>query len=351
MAEPQFFTRPKGMTISEIVTLTGAMAADGVDLSRTVFDVAPIDQAGPSDLTFLENAKFADNLAACRAGAILTTEHFAAKAPAGAAVLQSKEPYRAFIAVAGKLYPESLKPMPSFGDAGAAAGATVHPAAKLGTGVTVEPGEVIGAGAEIGANTVIGANAVIGKSVRIGGGCAIGPNCSILHAMIGDRVIVHPGCRIGQDGFGYVSNAKGHMKVPQVGIVVIHDDVEIGANTCIDRGGIRNTVIGEGSKIDNLVQIGHNVQIGKNCIIVAMSGISGSVTIEDFAVLAGAVGIAPHAVIGKGAVIAARSGVIGDVPAGETWGGYPARPRTQWLREQVALGRLVTAKGKNNGGR
>ena len=166
-----------------------------------------------------------------------------------------------------------------------------------------------------------------------------------------DRVIVHPGCRIGQDGFGYVSNAKGHMKVPQVGIVVIHDDVEIGANTCIDRGGIRNTVIGEGSKIDNLVQIGHNVQIGKNCIIVAMSGISGSVTIEDFAVLAGAVGIAPHAVIGKGAVIAARSGVIGDVPAGETWGGYPARPRTQWLREQVALGRLVTAKGKNNGGR
>ena len=122
MAEPQFFTRPKGMTISEIVTLTGAMAADGVDLSRTVFDVAPIDQAGPSDLTFLENAKFADNLAACRAGAILTTEHFAAKAPAGAAVLQSKEPYRAFIAVAGKLYPESLKPMPSFGDAGAAAG-------------------------------------------------------------------------------------------------------------------------------------------------------------------------------------------------------------------------------------
>ena len=189
----------------------------------------------------------------------------------------------------------------------------------------------------------IGANAVIGKSVRIGGGCAIGPNCSILHAMIGDRVIVHPGCRIGQDGFGYVSNAKGHMKVPQVGIVVIHDDVEIGANTCIDRGGIRNTVIGEGSKIDNLVQIGHNVQIGKRCILVAMCGISGSVTIEDHAVLAGAVGIAPHAVIGKGA---AQSWQLDNRGKTMCEGKFDFGFAVDWMRKDLSI---CIAEARRNG--
>jgi UDP-3-O-[3-hydroxymyristoyl] glucosamine N-acyltransferase len=193
---------------------------------------------------------------------------------------------------------------------------------------------------------VIGANAVIGPKVRIGRDCSIGAGTNLTHAVIGDRVVIHPGCHIGQDGFGYVSGAQGHVKVPQVGSVMIRDDVEIGAGTTIDRGGMRDTQIGEGSKIDNLCQIGHNVVIGRQCIVVALTGISGSVTIEDHAVLAGAVGVAPHVTIGKGAVLAARSGVMSNIPPGETWGGYPARPRTEWLRQQATLARLTRRQGK-----
>ena len=351
MAEPQFFDRPKSMTVGEIASLTGAEPLEGVDLTRTITNIAPITLAGPSDLTFVETAKFADAMQACQAGALITTERFAVNAPKGIAVLKAKEPYRAFVTVTRAFYPESLKPLPPYGDPGVAPGATIHPTAKLASGVTVEPGAVIGAGAEIGPGTAIFANAVIGQSVRIGRDCSIGSNSTITHATIGDRVIIHPGCLIGQDGFGYVSNAKGHMKVPQVGTVVIHNDVEIGAGTAIDRGGIRNTVIGEGTKIDNLVQIAHNVQIGRNCIVCAQSGLSGSVTLEDFVVLAGQVGVAPHALIRKGAILAARSGVFGEVPAGQTWGGYPARPRTRWLREQALLARLTTARNKDNDGK
>lgn len=348
MIDPQFYGRPRSMTVGEIVTLTGAVAAAGVDLARTVSDVSPIDEAGPSDLTFLESGKFVDALASCRAGVILTNARFTAKAPAGAVVLETNAPYRAFVTVVRALYPESLQPTSAYGEPGLAPGASVHPTAKLGAGVTINPGVVVGANAEIGAGTIISSNAVIGQNVRIGSDCSIGPNSSIMHATIGDRVVVHPGCNIGQDGFGYVSDAKGHMKVPQIGTVVIHNDVEIGAGTSIDRGGIRDTVIGEGTKIDNLVQIGHNVRIGRNCIIVAQTGLSGSVTLEDYVVLGGQVGIAPHATMGKGVKLAARSGVIGDIPAGETWGGYPARPRTRWMREHATLARLAAPKDKDN---
>jgi UDP-3-O-[3-hydroxymyristoyl] glucosamine N-acyltransferase len=164
----------------------------------------------------------------------------------------------------------------------------------------------------------------------------------VIHSQLGDRVILHPGARIGQDGFGYVSNAEGHTKVPQVGRVVIHDDVEIGAGTTIDRGGMRDTVIGEGTKIDNLVQIGHNCMIGRHCIIVAQSGLSGSVTLEDFALLGARVGIYPHVTVHAGAQLSARSTVRRDVAAGETWGGLlNAKPVRQSMREMIAIERLA----------
>jgi UDP-3-O-[3-hydroxymyristoyl] glucosamine N-acyltransferase len=218
-------------------------------------------------------------------------------------------------------------------------------------GVTIDPGAMIGPSAEIGGGTVIGANAVIGPQVRIGRNCAVGPGASVTHALIGDRVIIHAGARIGQDGFGYVRGPKSHVKIPQLGRVIIQDDVEIGANSTIDRGGGRDTVIGEGTKIDNLVQIGHNVSIGRHCIVVSQSGISGSAVVEDYVALGGQVGIADHLTIGTEAMLAARAGVITDVPSGARWGGFPAGPAREWLRGATLLRRLVKTRGADPGGR
>jgi UDP-3-O-[3-hydroxymyristoyl] glucosamine N-acyltransferase len=193
----------------------------------------------------------------------------------------------------------------------------------------------------IGAGTVIGATAVIGADVQIGRDCSIGPGASIIHALVGDNVICHPGCRIGQDGFRYLAGAGGHIKVPQLGRVVIHDNVEIGAGTTIDRGGSGDTVIGEGTKIDNLVHIAHNVTIGRHCVIAGQCGFAGSVTVDDYVMVGGQVGVADHLAIGKGAMIGAKSGVMSNVPAGEKWFGYPARPGREFLRGMTALRKMI----------
>jgi UDP-3-O-[3-hydroxymyristoyl] glucosamine N-acyltransferase len=191
---------------------------------------------------------------------------------------------------------------------------------------------------------------VVGPDVRIGRDGKIGAGATVTHALIGDRVIIHPGCRIGQDGFGYQMNAGRHGKIPQVGRVIIQDDVEIGAGSTIDRGAMGDTVIGEGTKIDNLVQIGHNVSIGRHCIIVAQTGISGSVTLEDWVMLGGQVGIADHLTIGEGAQIGASSGLMHDVPAGAKWVGTPAKPAREFFREISALRRLATPATKTDPG-
>src|SRR5579859_2126763 len=344
MGNRRFFDRPPGLTIADIAALTGA-EANGAAMSHRITGVAPVDLAGPSDIAFIDANKFIDRLTKTRAGACLMPKRFVEHAPKGLIVLQTEKPYRAFIAVHRKLFPQSLQPSSLFETDGIFEGATVHPTARLESDVTVDPGAVIGPRAEIGAGSIIGANAVIGPGVTIGRDCRIGAGCSITHALIGDRVIIHPGCRIGQDGFGYVEDAS-QQKIPQTGRVIIQNDVEIGAGTAIDRGGIRDTVIGEASKIDNLCQIGHNVRIGRHCVVVAQSGLSGSVTVEDYAVLGGSVGLAPHVTIGRGARVAARSGVIGNVPAGETWGGYPAKPRMQWMRQEATLSRLTTSSDR-----
>ena len=274
--------------------------------------------------------------AATHAGACLTTAALAKELPAGVTVLVVREPYRAFVQVARKLFPHALRPS-SLYEADEVTGAHVHPTARLEDGVTVDPGAVIGPRAEIGTGTVIAANAVIGPEVRIGRDCAIGAGATITDALVGDRVIIHPGCKIGQDGFGFVMGGKGHLKVPQVGRVIIQDDVEIGAGSTIDRGAIRDTVIGEGTKIDNLVQVGHNVSIGRHCVLVAQTGISGSSTLEDFVVLGARVGLNNNVTVGEGAHIAATSIVHGDVPPGARWGGMPAKPLKQWFREMMIL--------------
>ncbi len=341
MVEARFFDRLPGLTVAEIASLTGAEPRDGANLSLLITNIAPIDQAGPADLTFLDGTKFAKALASTQAGAVLTTERFERQAPSTLTVLRARKPYDAFITVARQIYAGALRPTSPMETTNVAPGSVVDPSARLADGVTVDPGAVIGPLAEIGARTSIGANAVIGARVRIGSDCTIGANGTITHSQIGDRVIIHPGCHIGQDGFGYIGGAQGHIKVPHIGSVVIHSDVEIGAGTAIDRGGMRDTVIGEGTKIDNLVHIGHNAIIGRHCIIAGQSGLSGSVTLEDFVMLGGVVGIAPHVTIGRGARLAARAGVISNVPAGESWGGYPARPMARWMRETATLGRLA----------
>jgi UDP-3-O-[3-hydroxymyristoyl] glucosamine N-acyltransferase len=342
MSEPRFFLSAGRTTARAIAALTGATLGQGADPERGVTGISGLELAGPSDLTFLDNPRYAGQLVTTRAGVCLLPQRFADRAPAHVTVLVAKEPYRAFVEAGRALFPDALRPSSLMEAQGVASGAHVHPSARLESHVAIDPAAVIGAGAEIGSGSVIGATAVIGPQVRIGRNVAVGAGATVTHALVGDNVILHPGCRIGQDGFGFVMGAGGHLKVPQVGRVIIQDGVEIGAGTTIDRGANRDTIIGEGTKIDNLVHIAHNVVIGRHCVIVAQTGISGSVTLRDFVVLGARVGINNHVTIGEGGQIAAVSIVNNDVPAGAKWGGTPAKPVKIWLREMLLLERMAS---------
>lgn len=339
MADPRFYTAAGPFSLKVLAEVSGARIGDGADPQALFADVRPLADAGAKHVSFLDNKRYLASFRKSRAGACLVHPELAEKAPKKMALLLTKEPYHAYARVARSFYPE--EPVaPAL-----AAEASVDKNARLGKGARIEPGAVIGARAEIGAGCYIGANAVIGRGVIVGKGCVIGACASLAYCIVGDRVIVHPGVRVGQDGFGFAPGPKGHLKVPQLGRVIIGDDVEIGANTTIDRGSGPDTVIGAGTKIDNLVQIAHNVKIGRNCIIVSQVGISGSTEIGDFVMIGGQAGLTGHLRIGAGARIAAQSGVMRDLEAGAEVGGSPSRPMRQWLREQVILQRM-TKKGE-----
>ena len=329
MSARSFFRGDRRITVGEIAKLTGAELRRNADPTRTITGIAALDRGGPLDLVFLDHARLSEQARASTAGACLTDRKLAARVPSKVALLVVEQPFQAFITAARALFPDALRPSSLFAGEGAVAGvapgAVMHPSARVESGVSIDPGAIVGAGAEIGSGTVIGANAVIGANVRIGRNCAIGPNASVAHALIGDRVMVHAGCQIGQDGFGFASGPNALAKLPHIGRVIIQDDVEIGAGACIDRGGLIDTIIGEGTKIDNQVQVGHNVVIGRHCVLVAQAGIAGGVVLEDYVMLGRQVGVANNLTIGEGAKVAAQSAVMSNIPAGQSWLGNPAK--------------------------
>jgi len=342
-----FFTPSRPMTVAEIAALTGTLLPRNSLSGRVIKRLAALDAADNEAITFIAGKKRKAQLEKLAAAAVFCSADMADKIPPSVAVLVSPNPHGDFSHLARVFYPEAVKPASLLGETGLSPRAYIHATARLADKVTVEDGASIGKNVKLGAGTVVCSTAVIGENCEIGENCYIGAGTVVQSAHIGNRVHLYAGVRIGQDGFGYVGGAQGVEKVPQIGGVRIEDDVEIGANSTVDRGALNDTIIGAGTKIDNLVQIAHNVRIGRFCLIAAHCGISGSCTIGDGTQLGGRVGLADHLTIGAGVQIAAASGVMNDIPDGEKWGGIPARPFRQWFREVAALRDIVKpGKGK-----
>jgi UDP-3-O-[3-hydroxymyristoyl] glucosamine N-acyltransferase len=346
MADPRFYDNRGPFTLAEICTASGAALPDGAEGSVRVLDLASLSSAGPDHLTFFSGIGEAIRIQLAQSSAGFCFVPAKTSKPlqyrVGLTAIAVRSVQHAFAETVRLFYPES-------GLVSWTQQTAVDPSASIGSNVRLSPGVVIGPGAEIGEDTRVGPNTVIGRGVAIGRGCEIGSNCSITNAYVGDGVLILPGAQIGQPGFGFASGPSGHIKVPQIGRVIIQDRVEIGACTTIDRGALGDTVVGEGTKIDNLVQIGHNTRIGRHDMIVAQVGISGSCELGDFVVLGGQVGLADHVTVGSGARFAARAGAPpGEYAGGEDYGGMPAKLAREWMREIFTLTNL-TKKSKRGG--
>ncbi|BCW89435.1 UDP-3-O-acylglucosamine N-acyltransferase [Alphaproteobacteria bacterium SO-S41] len=333
MADPRFYDSRGPFALGALATEIGATLSDGADPDFAVQDLSSLDDLVPGSISYATTARNAEKLQGQATAAVIVTAAVAAAVPPGIATLIHPEPAFAFAHAAGLFYPDA-------GRASASGTVFIDPSAELEDGVTLEPGVVIGRDARIGAGTHLAAHAVIGRGVCIGRNSYVGPHVSLAYTLVGDRVVIFAGARIGSDGFGFVPGSTGLRKVPQLGRVIIQDAVEIGANACVDRGSLGDTVIGEGSKIDNLVQVAHNSQLGRYVILAAQVGLSGSVTIGDGSILGGQVGVADHRTIGPGSRIAASSGVSRDLPGNADYGGAPAQPIREWKRELMAVRRL-----------
>lgn len=333
MADSRFHIKTSPKSLQGLADLVGGeVKGDGALIIK---DVGSLDDAGTSDISFLDNKKYKDAFTNTKAGACIILPEMADIAPEGCNLILSKAPYKSYALIAQAFYPDDFPP------ADISPAAHVHDSATIAEGCIIEAGAVIKAGVIIGTGSWIESNAVIGENVEIGTRSRVGFNASVSHAMIGDGTRLYAGTRIGQDGFGFAIDLAGHVKVPQLGRVIIGDHVEVGANSCIDRGAGPDTIIGDGTWIDNCVQIGHNAKIGRGCVIVAQAGIAGSVTLEDFVVVAAQAGIAGHLTIGQGTQIAGQSGIMQDLPAGSKVMGYPAVPIKQFMRQVATLKKLT----------
>jgi UDP-3-O-[3-hydroxymyristoyl] glucosamine N-acyltransferase len=329
MPDPRFFEDLGPATLTELASLSGARLADPASGDYRISHVAPLEAAGAEAVTFLSDPKRLVDLASLGGGACFLKPDHAADAPVGCALLLTNHPQASWAAAAQRLHAPRRHEGAQH----------VHPGSALEEGVVLSPGVVIGQGARIGRGTYLGPGAVIGPGVAIGRDCRIGANAVIGFALIGDRVSIHAGAVIGEAGFGAAGGPAGVVDLPQLGRVILQDGVTIGANSCVDRGAFGDTTIGENSKIDNLVHVAHNVRLGRNCVAAAHTGISGSTVVGDGVAFGGKAGVADHLTIGAGASIGAAASVFKDVPAGETWTGFPARPLRRWLRETAWLSR------------
>lgn len=331
MPDARFYEDLGPVSLADLAKLTGSsLVGDG---SVAIHTVAPLSKAGEGAVSFLSDRRHAAALKDTKASACFLAEAAADQAPDGCAALVTAFPQAAWAVASAALH----RPRVHSGEA-------IHPTAELEEGVILSPGAVVGPGARIGRGTVVEANAVIGPGVAIGRDCRIGAGAYVGFALLGDRVQIMAGAVIGEAGFGATGSASGIIDIPQLGRVILQDGVTVGANSCIDRGAWDDTVVGENTKIDNQVQIAHNVHIGRNCVAAAHTGISGSTHIGDGVAFGGRAGVADHITIGSGAQIAAAAGVMKDIPAGETWGGYPAKPLRQWMRETAWLSRNAARK-------
>jgi len=336
MAEPRFFDNRGPFRLAELCARAGLDSPNG-DSEALVYDVAGLKQAGPAHLSFFDGGRAKHEFEGTKAGWCLVKKSPGnGSLPPSTLLIPTLSIGRAFAAIASTFYPDHEQVL-SQADA-------VHPTARLAEGVQLGHGAVIGPGVDIGERTRVGAGSTIGRGVTIGRNCIIGARVTIQCAHIGDDVVIEAGAVIGASGFGYASLADGHAKIPQLGRVIVQDGVEIGANSTIDRGALGDTVIGEGTKIDNLVQIGHNTRVGRHCVMAGQVGLSGSVTLGDFVLLGGKVGVADHVTIGDRVRVAALSGVGTDLESGADYGGIPARPLMQWKRENVALAKLARTR-------